>query len=139
MDDGLLLKSLPCVVESLEELMGPNGAREMLHSAGHKPAANLIGALPLHLLVEDTVTRSADWLGELGFADIWTVDGAGDVRLSDLPIKCANHALDLAADGAGEYFCIGPLEECSRQMSSPSIQVDKCSQHGLVQTWSLKA
>lgn len=138
MDDELLLKSLLYVAESLEELLGPNGARVMLRAAGRKAAANLIEGLPLRLPADEAVSRSANLLVELGFAESCKVDGAGEVRLSGLPISRAKDELGLGTDGAGRYFCVGLLEGFSRQMSGQPIQVDKCSQQGEVELWRVR-
>jgi len=139
MDDELLLKSLLYVAESLEDLLGPNGARVMLRAAGRKAAANLIEGLPLRLTADEAVARSADLLVELGFAERCEVDGTGEVRMSGLPINRAKDELGLGTNGAGRYFCVGLLEGFSRQMSAQPIQVDKCSKQGEDELWRVMA
>jgi hypothetical protein len=138
MDDELLLKSLLCVAESLEDLLGPHGARIMLRAAGRKAAANLIEGLPLRLTADEAVARSADLLVQLGFAQTARIE-ASSVRLSGLPITRANHDRGLTVDGSGRYFCVGLLEGFSRQMSGFPIQVDRCTLDGTDELWVVKA
>jgi len=139
MDDELLLKSLLYVAESLEDLLGPNGARVMLRAAGRKAAASLIEGLPLRLTTDEAVARSADLLVELGFAESCGVDGPDKVRVSGLPINRAKVELGLETDGAGRYFCVGLLEGFSRQMSGQPVQVEKCSKQGEDELWRVRA
>ncbi len=114
MDDELLLKSLLCVAESLEDLLGPNGARVMLRAAGRKPAANLIGDLPLRLIGGGGRGAFSRPAGELGFAKHAPWMRREMSALSGLPIKRAKNELGLGADGSGRYFCIGSLEGFSQ-------------------------
>jgi hypothetical protein len=139
MDDELLLKSQLCVAKCLEDPLGPNGTRVSLRAAGRKPAASLIGDLPLLLSAEEAMTRSADLLEEFGFAMRCAVDEAGNIHASGLPVKRAKEELGMGADGSGRYSCIGSVEGFSQQTSTVTIQVDKCSQHGEVEPWRVRS
>lgn len=138
MDDDLLLKSLLCVAESLEDLLGPHGARVMLRAAGRRAAANLIDGLPLRLPPDEAVGRSASLLVELGFAERIAMADTSELRVSGLPINRASQELGIAEDGAGRYFFVGLLEGFSRRMSGAQVQVDKCSQDDADDIWSIQ-
>jgi hypothetical protein len=138
MDDELLLKSLLYVADSLEDLLGPKGARVMLRAAGRKAAANLIDGLPLHLPAAEAVARSADLLVELGFAKAGRVHDKGQVRLSGLAITRTRDEMGRSIDGAGRYFCVGLLEGFSRQISGRPVQVPRCKLEGQDEQWKVQ-
>jgi hypothetical protein len=137
MDDDLLLKSLLCVAESLEDLLGQHGARVMLRAAGRKAAASLIEGLPLQLTADEAVSRSADLLEQLGFAERCSVDDGGNLEVSGLPINKAREEMGLTTDGTGRYFCVGLFEGFAREMSGMPIQVDNCDPEGKEELWTV--
>jgi len=61
------LKSLLFITVSLEQLIGPNGSKAVLRTAGQRAAGNLIEMLPLTLSEEEAAHRTGPILAELGF------------------------------------------------------------------------
>jgi hypothetical protein len=123
MDGEISYKSLLYVTESLEKLIGANGAKAVLRTAGQRAAVNLIEMLPLTLPEEEAARRIGPMLAELDFI------GEMNVLSPDRLQVTGNHVLDeLAALGlegiqSGRYYVIGLFEGFFKQLSGSTRKV----------------
>jgi hypothetical protein len=122
-DGDISLKSLLFVTESLEQLIGPNGAKAVLRTAGQRAAVNLIEMLPLTLPEDEAIRRTGPILVELGFI------GEMKTPTSDCLQVVGNHVLEeLATLGlqgfqSGRYYVIGLFEGFFKQMSGSARKI----------------
>jgi hypothetical protein len=137
MDYETTLKSLYYLMESVEHLIGANGAKAVLRTAGQRAAANLIEMLPLAVPESEVVKRTCPLLVELGFVNEMKETGPDTVQI------CGNNVIrDLESMGlqsiiSGQYYLIGLFEGFIKQMSDSKRKVVSVEVDGECETWKL--
>jgi hypothetical protein len=137
MDYETTLKSLYYLMESVETLIGANGAKAVLRTAGQRAAANLIEMLPLAVPEAEVVKRTCPLLVELGFVTEMHATGPDTITV------CGNNVLrDLESMGlhsviSGQYYLIGLFEGFIKQMSASSRKVVSVETSGDCEIWKL--
>jgi hypothetical protein len=122
-DGEISLKSLLYVTESLEQLLGANGAKAVLRTAGQRAAVELIEMLPLSVSEEDAILRSGAILVELGFIGGMQTPAPGMIQIIGNQILQDIRSLSLQGVQSGCYYVIGLFEGFFKQMSGSSRKI----------------
>jgi len=136
-DGEISLKSLLFVTESLEQLLGSNGAKAVLRTAGQRAAVNLIEMLPLTLPEEDAVWRSGAVLVELGFIGEMRMPAKDTVQIVGNQFLQELQSLGLQGVQSGCYYVIGLFEGLFKQMSGSVRKVVLVEPGDGCQYWKL--
>jgi hypothetical protein len=122
-DGEISLKSLLFITESLEQLIGPNGSKAVLRTAGQRAAGNLIGILPLTLSEEDVAHRTRLILAELGFIDGLQMPATDTLQITGNHFFEELDVLRLQGTRSARYYIFGLLEGFFKQMSGSERKV----------------
>ena len=122
-DGDISLKSLLFVTESLEQLIGPNGAKAVLRTAGQRAAVNLIEMLRLALPEDESIRRTGPLLVELGF--IGAMENLACDRLQIIGNRVLEELAALGLQGfqSGRHYVIGLFEGFFEQMSGSARKI----------------
>jgi predicted hydrocarbon binding protein len=136
-DGEISLKSLLYVAESLEQLIGGNGAKAVLRTAGARAAVNLIEMLPLTVPEDDAILRTGALLVELGF-----ISALQQVDPDTLQISCGEfmkqvELLGLQGVQSTCYYVIGLFEGFFKQMSGSKLKVVSIETSQGMEIWKL--
>ncbi len=122
-DGDTSFKSLLFVTESLEQLIGTNGAKAVLRTAGQRAAVNLIEMLPLTLPEEEASLRAGLLLSELGFIREMKLLAPDLLLVKDNKVKIELSELGLQSLQSGGYYVVGLFEGFFKQLSSSTRKV----------------
>ncbi len=137
-DGETSLKSLMFVSESLEQLLGANGAKAVLRTAGQRAAISLIEMLPLSIIEEDAIQRSGAILVELGFIDEMRMPAPDSVQISGNTFLLEMKKMELHGLQSGCYYVIGLFEGFFNQMSGSTRKVIAVSPGESCEYWKLR-
>jgi hypothetical protein len=136
-DGETSLKSLLYVTESLEQLIGSNGAKAVLRAAGQRAAVNLIEMLPLTLPEDQAARRAGLLLVELGFiAGMQTVE-PDLFRIEANLVKQQLTELNLESLESGGYYVVGLFEGFFKQLSASRRRVVSVEMRDDGEYWKL--
>jgi hypothetical protein len=116
-------KSLFYLMDSLELLIGANGTKAVLRSAGQKAAANLIEMLPLTLPEDEAARRIGSMLVELGFITEMNETSPGKYQVIGNHVLEEMTALGLHCMQSGTYYVIGIFEGFFKTLSGSKRKV----------------
>jgi hypothetical protein len=122
-DGEISLKSLLYVTESLEQLIGPHGAKAVLRTAGQRAAIAMIEMLPLSLPEEEAARRSGAILVELGFINELQMPAPGSIQIIGNHIYEELSALGLHGTQSVSFYVVGLFEGFFKQMSGSDRKV----------------
>jgi len=136
-DGEISLKSLLYVTESLEQLIGPHGAKAVLRTAGQRAAIAMIEMLPLSLPEEEAARRSGAILVELGFINELQMPAPGSIQIFGNHIYEELSALGLHGTQSVSFYVIGLFEGFFKQMSGSDRKVVSVEPGKDCETWKL--
>jgi len=116
-DGDISLKSLLLVSESIEQLIGKNGAKVVQRQAGQRAASRLIDMLPLVLPEPDAIQQSGEIMVELGFIQGLEIVEAGVIRINGNNYMHEIQELGLGCSLSGTYYLVGLFEGFFNQLS----------------------
>ena len=131
------LKSLLYLFESLEQLIGQNGAKAIMRTAGQRAAIDLIEMLPLTVSESEAVRRSGAVLAELGFINEIRESEPGTLQVFGNHIIEALAGLNLQNTKSGSYYVIGLFEGFFKQMSGSPHKVISVEPGDGYETWKM--
>jgi hypothetical protein len=136
-DGEISLKSLLYVAESLEQLIGGNGAKAVLRTAGARAAVNLIEMLPLTVPEDDAILRTGALLVELGFISALQQVDSDTLQISYGEFKKQVELLGLQEVQSTCYYVIGLFEGFFKQMSGSKRKVVSIETSQGMEIWKL--
>ena len=136
-DGETSLKSLLYVTESLEQLIGTNGAKAVLRTAGQRAAVNLIEMLPLSLPEDQAAERAGLLLAELGFIGGMQVVDPDLFKIEDNLVKQQLSELNLESLESGGYYVVGLFEGFFKQLSASKRRVVSVEMRDDGEYWKL--
>jgi hypothetical protein len=137
MDGETSLKSLLFITEGLEKLIGINGTKAILRSAGQRAAVNLIEMLPLTLPEDESIRRSGPLLVELGFIGEMKILTPDQLRITGNHFIEELSALGLTSLHSGRYYVIGLFEGFFKQLSGSKRKVVSVEPYEGYEIWNL--
>jgi predicted hydrocarbon binding protein len=137
-DGEISLKSLLYVTESLEQLIGKNGAKAVLRVAGQRAAVNLIEMLPLTLPEEEAASRIGPILSELGFLESMEVLAPNTIKVSGNHIYEELAALNLQGTASACYYVIGLFEGFLKQLTGSNKKITMVETKESAEFWKLE-
>ena len=136
-DGEISLKSLLYVTESLEQLIGPHGAKAVLRTAGQRAAIAMIEMLPLSLPEEEAARRSGAILVELGFINELQMPAPGSIQIIGNHIYEELSALGLHGTQSISFYVVGLFEGFYKQMSGSDRKVVSVEPGKDCESWKL--
>jgi hypothetical protein len=137
-DGEISLKSLLYVTESLEQLIGTNGAKAVLRVAGQRAAVNLIEMLPLTLPEDEAASRTGPILVELGFLDNLELLSSNTIKITGNHVYQELAALNLHGTTSACYYVIGLFEGFFKQLSGSSRRITTVELGKECEFWKLE-
>jgi hypothetical protein len=122
-DGEISFKSLLYITESLEQLIGANGAKAVLRTAGQRAAINLIEMLPLTLEEEEAIYRIGPLLVELGFIDEMRIIRPDLLEVTGNKVVKEMDLLELHTVQSIRYYVVGLFEGFFKQLSSSTKKI----------------
>jgi predicted hydrocarbon binding protein len=137
-DGEISLKSLLYVTESLEQLIGKNGAKAVLRVAGQRAAVNLIEMLPLTLPEDEAASRIGPILSELGFLESMEVLAPNTIKVSGNHIYEELATLNLQGTASACYYLIGLFEGFFKQLTGSNKKITMVETKESAEFWKLE-
>jgi hypothetical protein len=122
-DVEVSMKSLLFITEALEQLIGANGAKAVLRSAGQRAAGNLIEMLPLELTEADAIIRTGPLMQDLGFIDTLQLVADNRIQVTGNQVMLEISNLQLQGSQSGRYYVVGLFEGFFKTLSGSARKV----------------
>jgi hypothetical protein len=136
-DAEICFKSLLFVTESLEKLMGANGAKAVLRTAGQRAANSLIEMLPQNLTEEESVQRIEPILVKLGFIGGMKLVSPDTLQITENHVAESLVTLGLQDIQSAKYYLIGLFEGFFKQLSGSTRKVVSAETGASGEIWKL--
>jgi hypothetical protein len=136
-DSEISMKSLLFVTESLEQLIGLNGAKAVLRAAGQRAAVNLIEMLPLNLSETDAIQSIGPIMVDLGFISDMVMVAPNRLLVTGNQVIKELSALGLEGTVSGRHYVFGLFEGFFRQLTGSSRKVISVDVDDQGEWWNL--
>lgn len=136
-DGDISLKSLLLVSESIEQLIGKNGAKVVQRQAGQRAASRLIDMLPLVLPEVEAIQQSGEILVELGFIQGLQMVAPGLIKIDGNNYMHEIQELNLGCSLSGTYYVIGLFEGFFNQLSGLKKKITSVENTPEGELWKL--
>lgn len=122
-DAEISMKSLLYVTESVEQLVGANGAKAVLRAAGQRAAVNLIEMLPLNLSESEAIDSVGPILIDLGFISDMKMVSEDRLLVTGNQVLIELAKLGLGGNQSGRHYVIGLFEGFFKQLTGSPRKV----------------
>ena len=136
-DAEVSLRSLLYITEALEQLIGQNGAKAVLRTAGQSAAFNLIEMLPLNKPEVEAIQSIGPIMIDLGFFGDMKIISPDKLQISDNQVVNELSAMGLQSIQSGRHYVIGLFEGFLKRLSGSQRKVTSIESDQNGEIWNL--